>query len=69
MSCLYKNAVMSQSRALLLSMATEAAVACALIAALRWGSSARAALAAIVGTLATHGLAWWAILELTQRIF
>jgi hypothetical protein len=52
---------MTQFAALLLSMVTEGAAAATLVAALRWGSSVRAAAAAIIGTLATHWLAWWAI--------
>ncbi len=49
---------MSQPLAMLLSIAIEAAVATALISALRWGSAARAAAAATVGTLLTHWFAW-----------
>ncbi len=49
---------MSQPLAMLLSIAIEAAVAAALISALRWGSAARAAAAATVGTLLTHWFAW-----------
>jgi hypothetical protein len=49
---------MSQWLAMLVSMAIEAVVAAALIAALRWGSPARAALSAVLGTLLTHWLAW-----------
>jgi hypothetical protein len=51
---------MTQFVALLLSILIEAAVAAALVAALRWGNGFRAATAAIIGTLATHWLAWWA---------
>jgi hypothetical protein len=49
---------MTQTEALILSLALEAAVAFALVCGLRWGSGARAALAAIVGTLFTHPLVW-----------
>jgi hypothetical protein len=52
---------MTQFVALLLSMVSEAAVAAALVVALRWGNGVLAAAAAIIGTLATHWLAWWAI--------
>ena len=53
---------MSQPLAMLLSIAIEAAVAAALISALRWGSAARAAAAATVGTLLTHWFAWhWSL--------
>jgi hypothetical protein len=43
---------------MLLSIAIEAAVAAVLISALCWGSAARAAAAATVGTLLTHWFAW-----------
>lgn len=49
---------MSQPLAMLLSIAIEAAVAAALIGALRWGNAGRAAAAAAVGTLLTHWFAW-----------
>jgi hypothetical protein len=49
---------MSQPLAMLLSIAIEVAVATASISALRWGSAARAAAAATVGTLLTHWFAW-----------
>lgn len=53
---------MSQPLAMLLSIAIEAAVATALISALRWGSAARAAAAATVGTLLTHWFGWhWSL--------
>jgi hypothetical protein len=60
--------MMSQSVALLLSIGIEAAVASAMIGALRWGSPARAALAAAIGTLGTHGLAWWGMLQLMEEM-
>jgi hypothetical protein len=49
---------MSQWLAMLASIAIEAAVAAALISALHWGSAARAAAAATLGTLLTHWFAW-----------
>ena len=49
---------MPQWLAMLLSMGIEAVVAAALISALGWGSAARAAAAAVLGTLLTHWLAW-----------
>jgi hypothetical protein len=49
---------MTQTVALILSIAIEAVVAFALIRALRWGSGMRAALAAALGTLVTHPFVW-----------
>jgi len=49
---------LTQTDALLLSIAIESAVAWALIAGLRWGAGVRGALAAAVGTLLTHWAAW-----------
>lgn len=49
---------MTQVSALLVSIAIEAAVAAAAIRVLRWGRSSRAALAAALGTLLTHWIAW-----------
>jgi hypothetical protein len=49
---------MSQLVAMLLSIGIEAAIAWVLIAALGWGSAARAAAAAALGTLLTHWFAW-----------
>jgi hypothetical protein len=49
---------MSQPAAMMLSIAIEAIVAAGLIAVLRWGSPARAALSATIGTLLTHWFAW-----------
>jgi hypothetical protein len=49
---------MPQAVALVLSIATEAVVAFALIRALRWGRGVHAALAATVGTLITHPIVW-----------
>jgi hypothetical protein len=57
---------MSQPLALLLSIGIEALVASVMIAALRWGSPGRAALAASIGTLATHGFAWEGMLRLME---
>ncbi len=45
---------------MVLSIAIEAVVAAALIALLRWGNPARAALSATLGTLLTHWFAWHA---------
>jgi hypothetical protein len=49
---------MSQTAALILSIAIEAVVAFVLIRALRWGRGVRAALAATLGTLVTHPFVW-----------
>ena len=49
---------MSQPLAMLLSIGIEAPIAAALIRALGWGSAARAAAAAALGTLLTHWFAW-----------
>jgi hypothetical protein len=49
---------MSQPLAMLLSIGIEAAIASALIRVLGWGSAARAAAAAALGTLLTHWFAW-----------
>jgi hypothetical protein len=59
---------MSQPFALLLSILIEASVASAVVAALRWGSGIRAALAAALGTLATHWPAWQAIAHLDGMV-
>jgi len=49
---------MTETEALFLSIAIEAAVAFALVRGLGWGGGARAALAATVGTLFTHPFVW-----------
>jgi hypothetical protein len=49
---------MSQTAALVTSIAVEAVVAFMLIRALGWGSGLNAALAASLGTLVTHPVAW-----------
>lgn len=49
---------MSQTTALIFSIAIEAVVALVLIRALGWGSGLNAALAASVGTLVTHPIVW-----------
>jgi hypothetical protein len=49
---------MTETVALLLSIVIEAAVAAALVSALRWGSPARAAIAASLATFVTHWFAW-----------
>lgn len=49
---------MPQWLAMLLSMGIEAIVAAMAVAALGWGSAARAAAAAVLGTLLTHWFAW-----------
>ncbi|HEX2887944.1 hypothetical protein [Vineibacter terrae] len=59
---------MSQSTALLLSIMIESAVAAALVGAARWGSAPRAAVAAVLATLATHWAVWWSVLWLTPRL-
>jgi len=52
---------MSQTAALLLSIATEALVALVFARVTRWGAGARAALAAALGTLASHPLVWFGV--------
>lgn len=59
---------MTQTDALLLSVALEAVAAAALLASLRWGSGLRGIAAAALGTLVTHGAAWWSCQELMQEI-
>ena len=59
---------MSQTAALVLSIAIEAIVAFALIRALGWGSGLNAALAASLGTLVTHPIAWVLILRVEGPI-
>lgn len=49
---------MTQSLALALSIAVEACVAALAARRLRWGAPAPAALAAMLGTLATHVFVW-----------
>ena len=49
---------MPQAVALVMSIAIEAVVAFALIRASRWGRGGNAALAAALGTLVTHPIAW-----------
>jgi hypothetical protein len=55
---------MTELQALLLSIVIEAAVAAALVGALRWGSPLRAAFAASLATLMTHWFAWHGVLWL-----
>ena len=62
------EAAVSQSTALLLSIMIESAVAAALVGATRWGSLPRAALAAVLATLATHWAVWWSVPWLTPRL-
>ena len=59
---------MSQTTALVLSIAIEAVVAFALIRALGWGSGLNAALAAALGTLVTHPIAWVLMLRLESPL-
>ena len=53
---------------LLLSLATEAPIAAAVVAIGVWCRPAKAAAAAIVGTLATHRLDWEAVFVATDHI-
>jgi hypothetical protein len=55
---------MSQTTALVLSIAIEAVIAFALVRGLSWGSGLHAAAAAAVGTLVTHPFAWHGISRL-----
>jgi len=59
---------MPQVVALLVSIFIESIVAFPLVRVLGWGSGWRAALAAALGTLATHHVAWELILELEHRL-
>ncbi|HXP05586.1 MAG TPA: hypothetical protein VN808_15815 [Stellaceae bacterium] len=59
---------MTQTAALVFSIAIEAAVAFALIRALGWGSGLNAALAASLGTLVTHPFVWYAVPRLDDPI-
>jgi hypothetical protein len=59
---------MTQTAALALSIAIEAAIAFALIGALGWGSGLNAALAASLGTLITHPIVWLLIPSLEEPI-
>jgi hypothetical protein len=59
---------MTQTQALILSIAVEAAVAFVLIRALGWGSGLNAALAASLGTLITHPVVWHAVPRLEETI-
>ena len=52
---------MTQTHALILSIAIEAVVAFVVVRGLRWGGGTRAALAATVGTLVTHPFVWYAV--------
>jgi hypothetical protein len=59
---------MTQAQALILSIAIEAVIAFAMVRGLRWGSGARAALAAAVGTLVTHPFVWHVVPWLEGRL-
>jgi hypothetical protein len=59
---------MTQLTALLLSIASESVAAWTLVAAWSWGNPWRAALAAVLGTLATHWAAWWTMLWLMESL-
>jgi hypothetical protein len=59
---------MTQPLALLLSVVVECISAFVLVGARDWGNPLRAALAAAVGTVATHWAAWWSIVWLTETI-
>ena len=59
---------MSQTAALTFSIVIEAIVAFALIRCLGWGSGLNAALAASLGTLATHPVVWYAVPRLTAPL-
>jgi len=59
---------MSQTTALVFSIAVEAVVAFVLIRALGWGSGLNAALAASLGTLVTHSIAWVSITRLEEPL-
>ena len=55
---------MPQAAALLLSLLTEAPAAALVTRGLRWGSAPRAAVAAVLGTCATHPVLWEVLWEL-----
>lgn len=59
---------MSQAQALIFSIAVEAVAAFALLRLLRWGGGLRGALAATVGTLVTHPLAWALVLRFEASV-
>ena len=59
---------MPQLVALLASIFIESVIAFALVRVLGWGSLWRAALAAALGTLATHHVAWEAVRELEDAL-
>lgn len=59
---------MNQTQALLLSVLSEAAVAAALVSALRWGGPARTAAAAVLATLLTHWAVWLAMPALYEPL-
>jgi hypothetical protein len=58
----------TQLTALLLSILSESIAAWMLVAACGWGSPSRAALAATIGTVATHWAAWDTIGWLMQSL-
>jgi hypothetical protein len=57
---------LTQTLALLLSIAVEAPVAAAVVALAGLGRPSRAAFAAVVATLLTHGFAWQGILLVSE---
>ncbi|TBW31854.1 hypothetical protein EYW49_22765 [Siculibacillus lacustris] len=57
------NTLATQTGALAWSLVIEASTAAALASWTGWGTPGRAAIAAIAGTLATHGFAWSYVLE------
>lgn len=59
---------MSQVEALLLSMISEAAVAAALVAFVRWSDPRRAAAGAVLATALTHWAVWLAMPRLYEPL-
>lgn len=59
---------MTASLALFLSMVVEAAIAACVVAIDGRGRPEAAALAAVVGTMTTHGFAWNAVLIATEHV-
>lgn len=59
---------MTQTAALVLSIAIEAALAFAMIRGLGWGDGLNAALAASLGTLITHPVVWYAVPRLSAPL-
>jgi hypothetical protein len=62
------KAPLAEALAMLASIAIEGAVASVLLRTLHWGSGRRGAMAAAIGTLFTHFLAWTLVLRLMDGL-